>query len=171
MKKLISLILAVIMIFSVTAVAVSAADETTTKPVKITFIYDVDDGKGNGVERTKPITVDYGENFTNQAPKGSYTHAGWKYTICGWTTEGFGKPDYVYSGQLPTVLESDGITELTFTAVYDAKEVTVEGVVGDAVGGAIDNIFGESTMTFINYIIEQIKVWFGKLLLLLGTMM
>lgn len=169
MKKLISLILAVIMIFSVTAVAVSAADETT-KPVKITFVYDVDDGKGNGVERTKPITVDYGENFTNQAPKGSYTHAGWKYTISGWTVEGYGEAGKVWTN-LPTVSEGDGITELTFTAVYDAKEVTVEGVVGDAAEDVVNGLFGESTTTFINYIIEQIKVWLGKLLLLFGTMM
>jgi hypothetical protein len=170
MKKLISLILAVIMIFSVTAVAVSAADETT-KPVKITFVYDEDDGKGNGVPRTKEITVNYGDNFTSKAPKGSYTHAGWKYTICGWTTEGYGKPDYVYDKQLPTVSEGDGITELTFYAVYDAKEVTLEGVVGDTTEDIVNGLFGDSTMTFINYIIEQIKVWFGKLLLLLGTMM
>lgn len=169
MKKLISLILAVIMIFSVTAVAVSAADETT-KPVKITFEYDADDGKGNGVPRTKVIYVDYGEDFTRQAPKDYYINAGWKHYIVGWTVEGYGEAGKVWTN-LPVVYENEGIKELTFVAQPGSEEVTVEGVVGDAVGGAIDNIFGESTRTFINYIIEQIKVWFGKLLLLLGTMM
>ncbi len=169
MKKLISLILAVIMIFSVTAMAVSAADDTQ-KPVKVTFVYDKDDGKGFAVPAKSVIYVNYGENFTNQAPTATYISGGWKFYIEGWTTEGYGKPDTVWVN-LPVIDEGDGIKEITFSAVMGSKELTPEGVVGDAVQDAVNGIFGEQTMSFINYIIEQIKVWFGKLLLLFGTMM
>ena len=169
MKKLISLILAVVMIFSVTAMAVSAADEAT-KPVKVTFIYDKADIKGIPVPETKVIYVDYGENYTKDAPKSTYISAGWKFYIEGWTTEGYGKPDTVWVN-LPVISEGDGITELTFNAVVGNEQLTPDGVVEDAVEDVVDNLFGESTMAFINYIIEQIKVWFGKLLLLFGSMM
>ena len=169
MKKLISLILAVVMIFSVTAMAVSAADEAT-KPVKVTFIYDKADLKGIPVPATEVIYVDYGENYTKKAPKSTYIAAGWKYEIVGWTTTDVGPADRVWVN-LPTIAEGDGVKEITFHAEMGAKEVTPDGVVEDAVEDVVDNLFGESTMAFINYIIEQIKVWFGKLLLLFGSMM
>ena len=111
MKKLISLILAVVMIFSVTAMAVSAADEAT-KPVKVTFIYDKADIKGIPVPETKVIYVDYGENYTKDAPKSTYIAAGWKYEIVGWTTTDVGPADRVWVN-LPTIAEGDGVKEIT----------------------------------------------------------
>lgn len=169
MKKIISLMLAVIMIFSVAAMAVSAADETT-KPVKVTFIYDGDDGKGLAVPKETVIYVDYGENFTSKAPKATYISGGWKYYIVGWTTDDYGQAGTVYEN-LPTIPEGDGIKEITFHAEMGAEEVTVENVIGGAAEDVVNGLFGESTMDFINYIIEQIKVWFGKLLQMFGAMM
>ena len=169
MKKIISLVLAVIMIFSVTAMAVSAADETT-KPIKVTFVYDADDGKGLAVPREKVVYVDYGENFTKKAPKDTYISGGYKYFIEGWSTDTYGPKGTVWVN-LPTISESDGIKEITFNAQMGAEEVTVENVIGGAAEDVVNGIFGESTMSFINYIIEQIKVWFNKLLMAFGTMM
>ncbi len=165
MKKIISLILAVIMIFSVTAMAVSAADETQ-KPIKVTFKYDKDDGKGIAIPAEKVIYVDYNEDFTKKAPQETYIQGGWKFYIEGWSTDDYGPAGKVYT-KLPTIPESDGITEITFTAQTGAEEVTVGGVIGDAA----DTILGEDTVSFFTYIIEQIKVWLGKLLLLFGSMM
>lgn len=169
MKKIISLILAVIMIFSVTALAVSAASPDDG-PIEVTFIFDKDDGKGNGVPDTKVIYVNYDEDFTKWAPKATYVNGGWKYYIQGWSTDDYGPVGKVYTN-LPTIPESDGITKITFTAQPGAEELTPENVIGGAAEDVVNGIFGEDTMTFINYIIEQIKAWFGQLLLLLGTMM
>ena len=160
MKKIISLILAVLMIFSVTAMAVSAADEAQ-KPVKITFIYDAADSNGLAVERTKVIYVDYGEDYTKQAPKDTYVSDGYKYFISGW--EIAGSSDRKVYENLPVIGQNDGITELTFKAAYGAEEITAGGVIGDAA----EEILGGETVAFFEYLMQQLEVWFGKFILFL----
>ena len=167
MKKLISLILALIMVFAVTSVGVFAAEETT-KPVKITFIYDDGDLTGNaGVEKTKVIYVDYDEDYNSQIPYGSYLTKGddgatykvftgtWETTTAGYNTKLYEK------GHFPTFSALDGVTEITFKANMETEKVTAENIVG----GAVEEVLGESTTAFFKYIIEQIKTWFGKLIL------
>ena len=172
MKKIISLILAVIMIFAVTSVGVFAVD-ATTKPITITFIYDDGDITGtNGIEKTKVIHVDYGEDYNSQIPYGSYLtkdNDGVTYKVFTgtWETKTPGYTKLYEKGHFPIFTEIDGVTEITFKANMDTEPVTL----GNTLGGAAEEILGESTMAFFNYIIEQIKVWFGKLMLYIRNFM
>ena len=173
MKKLISLILALIMVFAVTSVGVFAAGETT-KPIKITFIYDDGDLTGSaGVDKVKEIYVDYDEDYNSQVPYGSYLTKGddgetykvftgtWETTTAGYNTKLYEK------GHFPTFSALDGVTEITFKANMETEKVTAENIVG----GAVEEVLGESTVAFFEYIIEQIKTWFGKLMLYLRNFM
>ncbi len=166
MKKIISLILAVLMIFSVTAVAAFAEGETQ-KPIKVTFIYDDADINGIAITKTKEIFVDYGEDYNSQVPEGSYIvkgDDGKNYSIYTdvWSSDKNGYNTTLFEkGKFPIFGENDPVTEIVFKAEMASKEVTVGGVIGDAA----EDILGESTMSFFNYIIEQIKLWFGKLIL------
>ncbi len=161
MKKIISLILAVIMIFSVTAVATFAADEAEG-PVKITFTYDGPDKNGLPIPKTKVIYVQYDEDYTSKAPKETYISGGYKYYIEGWEAVGYGDGT-IYSKALPKISKGDGITEVTFKACMGAEVATAGGMLGDAA----EDILGENTINFFNYIIEQLRLWFGKLILFL----
>ena len=162
MKKIISLILAVLMVFSVTAMAVSAADETT-KPIKITFVYDSADSNGKAVEAEKVIYVDYGEDYNKEAPKDTYIDGGFKYFISGWETEDYGPKNYIHTS-LPVVPATDTqIKEIKFRACYDVEKVTPGGVVEDAA----ESLLGESTVEFFNYIVKQLELWFGQFILFL----
>ena len=170
MKKIISLILAVLMIFSVTAVGVFAADETQ-KPVKVTFIYDDANLRGEAVTKTDEIYVDYGENYNSKVPTGAYytTVDGVKYKIFTdlWEANltGFnGK--YFEKGKFPVFEELDGITEITFTAQMGAEEVSVENIAGDIA----DTVLGKDTVNLFTNFIEQLKTWFGQLILYLANM-
>ncbi len=169
MKKIISLILAVLMIFSVTAVAAFAAEESQ-KPVKVTFIYDDADINGRlAVTKTKEIYVDYDEDYNSKIPVGSYLVEGddgktYKVYTALWSTDRAGYNTTLFEkGKFPVFGKNDGVTEITFKADMASEEVTAGGVIGDAAEG----ILGESTVNFFSYIIEQIKLWFGKLILFL----
>ena len=172
MKKIISLILAVIMIFAVTSVGVFAADETT-KPIEITFIYDDGDLTGsNGIEKTKVIYVDYDEDYNSKVPYGSYLTKGndgetYKVFTGTWETTTPGYTKLYEKGHFPSFSALDGVTKITFKANMETEKVTVESVIG----GAAEDVLGESTVAFFEYIIEQIKVWFGKLMLYLRNFM
>lgn len=165
MKKIISLILAVVMIFSVTAVGAFAADETN-KPITITFIYDDADVKGIGVEKTKVIYVDYGEDYNSKVPEGAYysTVDGVKYKFYTdtWTTTETAYSSKLYEkGYFPAITALDNITSITFKADMAVEEVTVENVIG----GAVEGIVGEETVDLFNSFVELIKLWFNKFLL------
>ena len=174
MKKIISLILAVLMIFSVTAVAAFAEGETEAqKPIRITFIYDDADINGIAVPKTKEIYVDYGEDYNSRVPEGSYRVKGedgktyriytdvWSSDKAGYDTTLFEK------GKFPVFGANDNVSEIVFKAEMASEEVTVGGVIEDAAEG----ILGESTVNFFNYIIEQLKLWFGKLILYIRNFM
>ena len=128
MKKIISLLLAVVMIFSLTATAAFAAD----KPLKVTFL----DDRGDVM---KEIYVDYGENYTSQAPTDTYVDEGYMYSIGGWEAN---LPAFkgTILEKLPAFIEADGITEVTYRAVYDVEPFTPDNVIGDVV----DNILGQN---------------------------
>lgn len=154
MKKLISLLLAVVMIFSLTATAAFAADDTS-KPIKITFL----DDRGDVM---KEIYVDYGENYTSQAPTDTYVAEGYIYSIGGWEASLSAFKGTVLVN-LPTFVEADGITEVTYEAVYDVKEFTADNVVGDVVNG----VFGENTTDLFSSFIQLIKEFFQNILMYL----
>ena len=171
MKRIISLILAVVMIFSVTATGVFAADETQ-KPVTITFIYDDADVKGLGVEKTKVIYVDFGEDYNSQVPEGVYysTVDGvrYKFYTDTWTTTANAYNTKLYEkGYFPAITALDNITEITFKADMAVEEVTAENVVG----GVIEGVVGEETVDLFKSFVELVKLWFGKLMLYLRNFM
>lgn len=152
MKKIVSLLLAVLMIFSITATAAFAADDAS-KPIKITFL----DDRGYLL---KEITVDYGEDYTSKAPTDTYVDEGYKYSIFGWNSDLPAFKNTVLVN-LPAFVEGDGITEVTYTAVYDAEPFTPENVIEDVV----DGIFGESTTNIFSSFIQLIKEFFQQLLM------
>ena len=154
MKKIISLLLAVVMIFSLTATAALAAGDAD-KPIKITFL----DDRGDVM---KEIYVDYGENYTSKAPTDTYIDEGYKYSICGWEANLTAYKGIVLT-KLPTFTEIDGITEVTYRAVYDVEEFTADNVIG----GVVDNILGENTTNIFSSFIQLIKEFFQNLLMYL----
>ena len=70
-------------------------------------------------------------------------------------------------GKFPVFGANDNVSEIVFKAEMASEEVTVGGVIEDAAEG----ILGESTVNFFNYIIEQLKLWFGKLILYIRNFM
>lgn len=154
MKKIISLLLAVVMIFSLTATAAFAANDAN-KPIKITFL----DDRGDVM---KEIYVDYGENYTSQAPTDTYIDEGYKYSIGGWEAN---LPAFkgMILVKLPSFVEADGITEVTYKAVYDVEEFTADNVIGDVVNG----VFGENTTDLFSSFIQLIKEFFQKIIMYL----
>lgn len=170
MKKIISLILAVLMIFSVTAVGVFAADETQ-KPVKVTFIYDDANTLGQAVTKTKVIYVDYGEDYNSQVPTGAYytTVDGVRYKIFTdlWEADLAGYNRSLYEkGSFPKFDAADEITEITFIAQMGVEEMSVENITGDIAEG----VLGEGTVNLFANFIEQLKLWFGQLILYLANL-
>jgi hypothetical protein len=172
MKKILSLILAVLMIFSVTAVGAFAADETQ-KPVKVTFIYDDANSRGQAIEKTKVIYVDFGENYNSQVPTGVYykTTDGvrykfytklWKADLAGYSANLYEK------GNFPVFDAADEgvLTEITFTAQMGVEEVSAENIAGDIAEGAL----GKDTVNLLTEFIETLKLWFGQLILYLANL-
>lgn len=122
MKKVLSLVLALAMLFALTAVAF-AADK---KPVTVHFVIEG--------EVVKTIQVDYGEDYNSQAPDiRREISNGIKYEFGGWET------DHKYYGgtiyeTLPVIDEDVPVHEITFTATYTETEYDGEEILGDIVG-------------------------------------
>lgn len=155
MKKIVSLLLAVIMVFSLTATAALAADES--KPVTITFL----DDRGSVL---KVINVAYGESYSGQAPTDTYIDDGYKYSICGWESDlAAFRGQVLTNDNLPVVNAGDDITELTFKAAYDVEPFTPDNVIGDVV----DGIFGENTTDLFGTFIQLIKDFFQRFIMFL----
>lgn len=150
MKKVLSLILAVTMLFSLATIAF-AADE---KPITINFVIDG--------EIASTITVDYGEDYTSKAPKVlPRISDGIKYEFAGWECN-----DKYYSSiyeNLPIIEEDAPIYELTFTATfsevpYDGEEF-VEDIIGDEAMFNIKAVWEG----FINFL-QQVLFYISSLL-------
>lgn len=175
MKKIISLILAVLMIFSATAFAF-AADEANpnpeNKPIKITFVYDVTDRSGLPVRTSSDIYVDYGEDFNDQVPESSYytdTKDGkYRVYIGFWTTDkaGYNITNWK-KGSFVAFPEGSSVTEITFEAQPATEKVTA----GNTIGGASEDLFGINIVELFAKFFEQFKVWFAEIILLLGNFM
>ncbi len=122
MKKVLSLIVALTMLFSIAATAL-AADE---KPITVHFVINE--------EVVKTITVDYGEDYNSQAPDiRREISNGIKYEFGGWEAD-----HRYYSGKifetLPIITEDVPIEEVTFTATYTETEYDGEEIITDIIG-------------------------------------
>ena len=122
MKKVLSLVLALMMLFTLGTVAF-AEDE---KPITVNFVIDG--------ELVKTIQVDYEEDFNSQAPDVRREISnGIKYEFGGWETN-----DYYYTGtiyeNLPVIEEGTPIYEITFIATYTETEYDGEEIAEDVFG-------------------------------------
>ena len=167
MKKIISILLVVITVFSLTAMMVSAEETTTQKPIKVTFYYDKVDTRGT------VVYVDYNENINNVAPDYDdqkangfiIKHIGWDTDLAGYEAE------TITLGNIPVIPENSRITEITFTGVWQEKPDNTE----TKVESAVDGILGEGTTldisAFLERVISLLKNWVMSMTLFLKTFM
>lgn len=126
MKKILSLVMVLAMLFTLGTVAF-AADE---KPITVNFVIDG--------ELVKSIQVDYEEDFNSQAPDiRREISNGIKYEFGGWETTNKYYNSTIYE-TLPVIEEGTPIYEITFTATYTETEYDGEEFAED--------IFGENTV-------------------------
>lgn len=148
MKKIISILLVVITVFSFTAMMASA--EEATGDVKITFYKDRND--------TQPtvVYVNYGDDINKVAPKYETTTSG-DYLIVhtGWESD---HPAYkgtvIGKGNIDVIAPNSGIKEISFVATYDAEENNfknnAENVIEKLPGGEAILNAGDFFQTIIN---------------------
>lgn len=151
MKKVLSLVLALAMLFTMGTLAFAADEE---KPITVNFVIDG--------EVVKSIQVDYGEDYNSQAPDiRRVISNGIKYEFGGWETN-----DYYYGGTiyetLPIIEEGTPIYEITFKAtigetVYDGEEI-FEDIVGDSAAAGLKSIW-EGFLAFIQQVILYIAAF------------
>lgn len=167
MKKLISLLLSVLMIFTLAAMSVSAAEETTApaeEKIKVIF----QDDNGSVLDE---IEVSYGEDFTKKAPtvKG-YVAEGFKYSHSGWQIEDYvgviaaNKVPTNWVKSLPVFDEDDGdyVEEVTFKALYAVKPYDGEAV--------LEDIIGEGTVNYFQVLYERFVAFVNELILFLRNL-
>ncbi|MBQ7296049.1 MAG: hypothetical protein IJW86_07635 [Clostridia bacterium] len=122
MKKVLSLMLALAMLFTMGTVAF-AADE---KPITINFVIEG--------ELVKSIQVDYGEDYNSQAPDiRREISNGIKYEFGGWETTNKYYGGTIYE-KLPVIEEGTPVYEITFTATYTETEYDGEEIASDILG-------------------------------------
>lgn len=164
MKKIISILLVVITVFSFTAMMASA-EEATTGDVKITFYSDKADAHGT------VVYVNYGDDINKVAPKyknqvsGEYiiVHTGWE------SNHPFYAGQVIDKGNIEVIAANSGIKEISFTAVYDSEKNNVQNKVENAfedtpVGDAILNASG-----IFETLINLVKKWFMSFALFLNA--
>lgn len=151
MKKVISLILVLTMLFSFGTMVFAA--EQDEKPIKINFVID---GK---VEKT--IYVDYDEDYNSQAPnvKKSISN-GIKYEFAGWECDNKYYKGAIYTN-LPVIKETVPVYELTFTATYSETEFDGEEIITD--------IIGDDMMSSLKTIWDEFLVFLKTIILYLAT--
>lgn len=151
MKKVLSLVLALAMLFTMGTLAFAADEE---KPITVNFVIEG--------EVVKSIQVDYGEDYNSQAPDiRREISNGIKYEFGGWETN-----DYYYGGTiyetLPVIEEGTPIYEITFKATYteteyDGEEI-FEDIVGDSAAAGLKSIW-EGFLAFIQQVILYIAAF------------
>ncbi len=151
MKKVLSLVLALAMLFTMGTLAFAADEE---KPITVNFVIEG--------EVVKTIQVDYGEDYNSQAPDiRREISNGIKYEFGGWETN-----DYYYGGTiyetLPVIEEGTPIYEITFKATYteteyDGEEI-LEDIVGDNAAAGLKTIW-ENFLAFLQQIILYIAAF------------
>lgn len=162
MKKIISVLLVVLAVFSLTATAAFAEGEST-KPITVYF-YD------NGVE-IKKIHVNYGEDYNVQAPKiadSIIEGTNYKQVHDGWeiTNVGEYKGEIISHGNLPVFSEKDNVTEVHVKAVLKAYENNIENNIKDKIDSN-ETLSGVSD--FFSSIVSLIKTWFMNFILFLNA--
>lgn len=170
MKKIISLLLIVLTVFSLTATAAFAEGEVTTKPITVYFYDD------NGVE-LKKIYVNYGEDYNVQAPtldsyiidsadgtKYKATHDGWEITNLK-TYEN----EFIPSGNLPVFGETDKVTEVKIAAVFKVRENNIQNNVQDTIEKLPGGEIITNASDFFSSIVSLIKTWFMNFILFLNA--
>ena len=161
MKKIISVLLVILAVFSLTATAAFAEGEST-KPITVYFYDD------NSVEPVKTIYVNYGEDYNVQAPKfDSYVVGEYKIVHDGWEITNLKtyNGEFIPIDNLPVFVENDKVTEVHVKAEYKAYENNIQNNVQDAIeklpGGEVITNAGD----FFSSIISLIKTWFMNLIL------
>ena len=165
MKKLISLLLVVLSIFSFTTVAF--AEEATTAPqtVKVYFEYNNEDGTA----RVDEFDVAYGTDLDTVAPKApNFVHPNdstTKMYFLYWTTNHNAYKDEQLTN-LPAIGATDNIKEIKFVAYYDPRENNVQNNVQDAFDQITGNLPTTETFEglgdFFTTIVNLFKKWFEQ---------
>ncbi len=163
MKKIISILLVVITVFSFTAMMASA--EEATGDIKVTFYRDRADAHGT------VVYVNYGDDINKVAPKyenqvsGEYiiVHTGWE------SDHAYYAGQVIELGNIEVIAANSGIKEITFTGVYKDRENNlqnkIEGALeGTGVGDAVSN-----AGNFFETIINLFKKWIMSLSLFLNA--
>ena len=177
MKKIISILLVVLTVFSL-AVTMASAEETTG-----TFVVEFYDDNGTTLKDT--ITVYYGEDFNAKAPnfdsysatmsdgtKQKFVHEGWM--IMNYNTYA-GR--YIPKGNLPKLGATDKVPAvLKIKAQYKNYEDNLQNNVQDSLGNIVDSIPGGSeTFTsisdFFSSFVSLIRNWFMQVALFLNAFM
>ena len=169
MKKIISILLVVLAVFSLTATA-AFAESDPSKPVTVYFYDD------NNVV-VKVINVGYGENYNDKAPTlDSYiieAGDGTKYKVVhdGWSITNLKtyENEIISLGNLPIIYDLDKVTEVHVVAEFKVYENNIQNNVQDA----IEKLPGSEIITnasdFFNSIISLIKTWFMNVMLFLAA--
>lgn len=122
MKKVLSLVLAMVMLFTLGTVAFAEEE----KPITVNFVI-------NG-ELVKSIQVDYEEDYNSQAPDVRREISnGIKYEFGGWETNNYYYTGTIYE-KLPVIEEGTPIYEITFVATYTETEYDGEEIIEDILG-------------------------------------
>lgn len=154
MKKIISLILALTMIFTLGLTAFAVEEE---KPVKVNFKIDG--------EVVKTIYVDYGEDFNSQAPSiKKEISGGIKYEFSGWDCDNKYYAGTIYE-TLPVISETTPVYELTFTATYTETKYDGEEIVDDIIGG----IIGDDALSGLKTLLDEFIAFLKTVILYLAA--
>lgn len=160
MKKIISILLVALTLFSFATVSF-AADEATTQEKPVTVIFEIYDSEGNLKYVT--VGVDYEEKIpVPETP--SWVHPDdktQKMFFAYWTTTHKGYPDVI--NNIEPIKANDGIKEITFTAWYEPRENNIQNNVQEGFGNIVDNLPGadafEGMGDAFSTIIELIRKW------------
>ena len=149
MKKVLSLVLAMVMLLALGTVAFAEEE----KPITVNFEIDG--------EIVKTIKVDFDEDFNSQAPDiRREISNGIKYEFGGWETL-----NYYYTGTiyetLPVIEEGTPIYEITFIATYTETEYDGEEIAED--------IFGENAVAGFKTIWAGFVEFLQKVILYLAA--
>ena len=168
MKKIISLLLVVLSIFSFATVAFAEDTTTAEQTVTVYFEYNNEDGTA----RIDEIQVKYGVDLDTVAPKApNFVHpndSSTKMYFLYWTTSHNAYKDQQLEN-LPAIGANDNIKEIKFVAYYEPRENNIQNNVQDAIGNITDSITNpeaiEGVGDFFASLVELVKKWFSQLFL------
>lgn len=161
MKKIISILLVALTLFSFATVSF-AADEATTQEKPVTVIFEIYDSEGNlkyvtvGVDYEEKIPVPETPSWVHPSDKTQ------KMFFTHWTSNHPSYEGQVIENILP-IYANDVIKEITFTAQYEPRENNIQNNVQEGLGNIVDNLPGadafEGMGDAFSTIIELIRKW------------